>query len=93
MSSDNKRLGSLCIIDDKPRKFDAESGIMLTNFGEMVVRELEKEKMLELSREESARLAKEKTQLLRAINVCRSVLYFSQNDHAHLFDILTVKST
>ena len=71
VSSDNKRLGSLCIIDDKPRKFDSESGVMLTNFGEMVVRELEKEKMLALSREESARLAKEKTQLLRAINVCR----------------------
>jgi GAF domain-containing protein len=74
VSSDNKRLGSLCIIDDKPRKFDAESGRMLSNFGEMVVRELEKEKMLALSREESARLAMEKSQLLRAINVCKCVL-------------------
>ena len=34
-----------CCIDTKPRKFDAESANLLCNFAEMVVREIEKEKM------------------------------------------------
>lgn len=39
------RLGSLCVIDLKPRQFDAESCTVLANFAEVVVREIEKEKM------------------------------------------------
>lgn len=38
------RLGSLCVIDREPRRFDAESCNLLCNFAEMVVREIEKEK-------------------------------------------------
>lgn len=35
-----------CIIDTRPRKFDAESCSVLANMAEMVVREIEKEKAL-----------------------------------------------
>jgi GAF domain-containing protein len=39
------RLGSLCVIDLEPRDFDAEQCMVLANFAEVVVREIEKEKL------------------------------------------------
>lgn len=68
VGSNDMRLGSLCIIDTKPRRFDAESCNMLANMAEMVVREIEKEKMLQHQRQRSELLSKENTQLLRAID-------------------------
>ena len=38
------RLGSLCVLDHKPREFDAENCNVLCNFAEVVVREMEKDK-------------------------------------------------
>ena len=63
-----------CIIDDKPTKFSAESCTMLANFGEMVVRELEKEKTLELQQLQSQVLSHEKDNMLRAMNLIRCAL-------------------
>ncbi len=37
--------GCRCAIDTQPRSFDAESCNLLCNFAEMVVREIEKEKV------------------------------------------------
>lgn len=45
VTSMGQRLGSLCIIDRKPRWLEAESCNVLINFAEIVVRELEKEQM------------------------------------------------
>ena len=45
ITSTGHRLGSLCIIDRKPRELEAESCNVLINFAEVVMRELEKEKM------------------------------------------------
>lgn len=45
VTSTGHRLGSLCIIDRKPRELEAESCNVLINFAEIVVRELEKERM------------------------------------------------
>lgn len=43
VTSGGHRLGSLCIIDRKPRELEAHSCNVLINFAEIVVRELEKE--------------------------------------------------
>lgn len=59
-----------CIIDDKPRQFDANSCNMLANMAEMVLREIEKEKMLEEQRLRQQRQS-EQQQLLRAIDCFR----------------------
>lgn len=42
VSSMGYRMGSLCIIDRKPRTLDAESCNVLCNFAEIVVRQIEK---------------------------------------------------
>ena len=39
------RLGSLCVLDRVPRSFDAENCNVLCNFAEVVVREMEKDKL------------------------------------------------
>ena len=39
------RLGSLCVLDRAPRNFDAENCNVLCNFAEVVVREMEKDKL------------------------------------------------
>lgn len=59
-----------CIIDDKPRQFDANSCNMLANMAEMVLREIEKDKMLEEQRLRQQRQS-EQRQLLRAIDCFR----------------------
>ena len=43
--SNGIRLGSLCIIDRKPRELEAHSCNVLINFAEIVVRELEKDRV------------------------------------------------
>lgn len=43
VSSRGHRLGTVCFACDEPRKFDAEGCTMLTNMGELVTRELERE--------------------------------------------------
>mmetsp|Transcript_8938 Transcript_8938/g.19085 ORF Transcript_8938/g.19085 Transcript_8938/m.19085 type:complete len:704 (-) Transcript_8938:2515-4626(-) len=68
IANNQQRLGSLCIIDNKPRQFDAENCTMLTNFGEMVIREIEKDAMLQMQRQKSEALTQENTQLLRAFD-------------------------
>lgn len=62
------RLGSLCIIDREPRALGPDMLNLLANFAEMVVRELERDKMLHMERQRSVELSHEKTQLLRAID-------------------------
>ena len=44
IDSNGFRLGSLCVLDHKPREFDAENCNVLCNFAEVVVREIEKDK-------------------------------------------------
>jgi hypothetical protein len=56
-----------CIIDDKPRHFDANSCNLLANMAEMVLREIEKEAMLQEQRLKQ-QLQSEQRQLLRAID-------------------------
>ena len=43
VTSNGMRLGSLCVIDVKPRSLDAEQLMVLANFAEVVVREIEKD--------------------------------------------------
>lgn len=68
VAANKLRLGSLCIIDNKPRCFDAESCNMLTNMAEMVVREIEKDVMLEAQKAKSVQLHLENNQLIRALD-------------------------
>ncbi|KAK9815490.1 hypothetical protein WJX72_004559 [[Myrmecia] bisecta] len=42
IASNRMRLGSLCMLDFKPRQIDAESCIMLCNLADIVVREIER---------------------------------------------------
>ncbi len=44
ITSSGHRLGSLCVIDRKPRELEAQSCNVLINFAEIVVRELEKDR-------------------------------------------------
>ncbi|GFR53121.1 hypothetical protein Agub_g15837 [Astrephomene gubernaculifera] len=69
VAANGLRLGSLCIIDSRPRPgFDAESCNMLANMAEMVVREVEKDVALEAHRRQSERLTRENVQLIRALD-------------------------
>lgn len=65
VTSEGHRLGSLCVIDPVPRKFDAESCNLLNNFAEMVVREIEKDKMRVT---ESIKLQSQTSSLMRAMD-------------------------
>jgi len=56
-----------CIIDDKPREFDANSCNLLANMAEMVLREIEKDQVLQEQRLKQ-QLQSEQRQLLRAID-------------------------
>jgi PAS domain-containing protein len=65
VTAEGYRLGSLCVIDREPRRFDAESCNLLCNFAEMVVREIEKEKMRV---SESVKLQSQTSSLMRAMD-------------------------
>lgn len=56
-----------CIIDDKPREFDANSCNLLANMAEMVLREIEKDAVLQ-AEQRRQQLQSEQRQLLRAID-------------------------
>lgn len=43
VTSTGDRVGTVCIVDDRPRELEAQSLNVLINFAEVVVRELEKE--------------------------------------------------
>jgi GAF domain-containing protein len=43
VTSNGMRLGSLCVIDTQPCHLDAEQLMVLANFAEVVVREIEKD--------------------------------------------------
>ena len=43
VTSTGQRVGTVCIVDDRPRELEAQSLNVLVNFSEVVVRELEKE--------------------------------------------------
>jgi hypothetical protein len=62
-----------CIIDNKPRTFDAESCNMLANMAEMVVREIEKDKALEEQRlrQQHQRKKEDQAKLLRVFDCFR----------------------
>ena len=59
------RLGSLCVIDTRPRTVDAAQCGVLANFAEVVMRELEKEKARAV---EAARLRSRAADLLRVMD-------------------------
>lgn len=59
IASNGHRLGSLCVVDLKPRQLDTEQLALLCNFAEMAVREMEKDKLSGLQRGNS--LAEEMT--------------------------------
>ena len=52
VSSRGHRLGTVCFACDQPRKFDAESCMMLNNMGELVTRELERDWATQLQSKE-----------------------------------------
>jgi len=47
VASNNLRLGTLCVLDTKPRELDAHAGALLVNLAQLVVRELERSKHAE----------------------------------------------
>lgn len=53
IASNGHRLGSLCVIDRRPRTLDTEQLALLCNFAEMAVREMEKDKLCTLKRGDS----------------------------------------
>ena len=63
---------SRCIIDSAPRTFDAKSCSVLANMAEMVVREIEREKVLAVQL--AANSSKDHEALLRAIDSYRYVV-------------------
>lgn len=62
MGSNGHRLGTLCFVDDKPRKMEAHECIILSNLAEMVVRELERDLALQAAKKSNDRL------MLRALD-------------------------
>ncbi|KAG2489421.1 hypothetical protein HYH03_012059 [Edaphochlamys debaryana] len=68
VAANGMRLGSLCVIDNKPRAFDAESCNMLANMAEMVIREIEKDTLLEQQKARSELLTQQNSQLIRALD-------------------------
>jgi len=45
VAANGLRLGTLCVLDTKPREFDAHAGALLVNLAQVVVRELERRAM------------------------------------------------
>jgi hypothetical protein len=56
VASNGHRLGSICFVDNKPRKMDAYHCQILNNFSELVVRELEKDIALQIKTKEHSQL-------------------------------------
>ncbi|KAF5839076.1 hypothetical protein DUNSADRAFT_1693 [Dunaliella salina] len=67
ISSQGHRLGTLCFADFKPRAdFDACQGMILNNLAEMVVRQIEKDMLLQLRKHSNEEADKIHSQLQRA---------------------------
>uniref|UniRef100_A0A7S3VRN2 Protein kinase domain-containing protein n=1 Tax=Dunaliella tertiolecta TaxID=3047 RepID=A0A7S3VRN2_DUNTE len=67
ISSQGHRLGTLCFADFKPRAdFDACQGMILNNLAEMVVRQIEKDMLLQLRKHSNEEADKIHSQLKRA---------------------------
>ncbi|MEW5298840.1 MAG: hypothetical protein WDW36_001918 [Sanguina aurantia] len=71
VATNELRLGSLCIIDVVPHRFDAQSCNLLANMAEMVVREIEKEAMLQAQTQKGLELSQQNQKLLRTIDCFR----------------------
>mmetsp|Transcript_14760 Transcript_14760/g.44574 ORF Transcript_14760/g.44574 Transcript_14760/m.44574 type:complete len:866 (+) Transcript_14760:431-3028(+) len=55
VASNGHRLGTLCFLGPDPRKFTAEEMVILVNMAELVVRELEKQAVMDASAEQSSK--------------------------------------
>jgi PAS domain-containing protein len=67
VSTSGLRLGTLCVIDRVPRKFDEADCRTLANFTELVVREIERDQMTKSQLHMAATLFEENNRLMRAI--------------------------
>ncbi|CAL5218507.1 g194 [Coccomyxa viridis] len=86
VTSNGMRLGSLCVIDVKPRSLDAEQLMVLANFAEVVVREIEKDIA---RKEETDRLRSQTTGLIGAMD-CFSEGIMLVNTDSENWNILFV---
>ncbi|CAK0736720.1 hypothetical protein CVIRNUC_000792 [Coccomyxa viridis] len=86
VTSNGMRLGSLCVIDVKPRNLDAEQLMVLANFAEVVVREIEKDIA---RKEETDRLRSQTTGLIGAMD-CFSEGIMLVNTDSENWNILFV---
>ncbi|KAK9915712.1 hypothetical protein WJX75_003037 [Coccomyxa subellipsoidea] len=86
VTSNGMRLGSLCVIDKEPRHLDAEQLMVLANFAEVVVREIEKDIA---RKEETDRLRSQTTGLIGAMD-CFSEGIMLVNTDSEMWNILFV---
>jgi GAF domain-containing protein len=68
VASNGHRLGTLCVCDDKARDFDAGQCTILNNLSEMVVRHLEKEKLLKMKQSDNEALRTAYKRIERALD-------------------------
>eukprot|EP00798_Chlamydomonas_sp_ICE-L_P002176 gene2176-12166_t len=68
IASNGHRLGTLCFVDTKPRVMDAASCMIMNNFSELVVRQLEKDIALNKTSQENTELAATYGQLERTMD-------------------------
>ncbi|BDA44406.1 probable mitogen-activated protein kinase kinase kinase 11 at C-terminar half [Coccomyxa sp. Obi] len=86
VTSNGMRLGSLCVIDTEPRHLDAEQLMVLANFAEVVVREIEKDIA---RKEETDRLRSQTSGLIGAMD-CFSEGIMLVNTDSEMWNILFV---
>jgi GAF domain-containing protein len=70
ITSDGHRLGTLCIMGQQPRKFDATRAQLLANMAELLVRQLERTWVMQLQEEQQGK------QLARSMSVYDSACLF-----------------
>mmetsp|Transcript_19044 Transcript_19044/g.32598 ORF Transcript_19044/g.32598 Transcript_19044/m.32598 type:complete len:905 (+) Transcript_19044:39-2753(+) len=68
VASNGHRLGTLCFADVKPRKFDMASCLLMNNFSELVVRQLEKDITIKLKEKTNKELATTYSHLQRTLD-------------------------
>ncbi|KAK9820570.1 hypothetical protein WJX72_011761 [[Myrmecia] bisecta] len=76
IASDGHRLGTLCFVDQKPRKMDAEQCQILNNMAELCVREIEKGAKLHKHHKKSQALQQVNAGLLRAMDCFQDSIMF-----------------
>ncbi|KAK9811611.1 hypothetical protein WJX72_006916 [[Myrmecia] bisecta] len=67
VTSTGVRLGTLCVCDFAPHKFDASCCAILCNFAEMVVREIEADSALQHQRQLTAQMTEDNRKLQQAV--------------------------